>query len=165
MKSTLTLLGAVMVLLSGCATPTTAPAPVSTTVTTATTTVAASMTAPARDIAGVDPCGLLSADDVRPILSTTPPAPRREGAACAWGDGEFRGVWLSLMKAAPVEGERAIEIGSRKGVVVQEIEYTCDVRVDIDGVAIALRAVATDKTEWCPEAATALAAAVDKLGW
>lgn len=75
------------------------------------------------------------------------------------------GVWLSLMKSAPAEGKRAIDVGGRKGVVAEEMEYSCDVRVDIDGVAISLRAVASDKTEWCPEAATALAAAVGKLGW
>ncbi|MGH3860203.1 hypothetical protein [Actinokineospora sp.] len=74
-------------------------------------------------------------------------------------------MWLSLTKAAPVEGKRAVDVGGRKGVVVEEMEYACDVRVDIDGVAIDLRAVASDKTEWCPEAATALAAAVGELGW
>lgn len=152
-----------MFLLSGCAAPAPDPVPVSTAATTVTTTTTAA--APARDISGVDPCALLTADDVRPILANTPPDPRREGAACAWGDGEFRGVWLSLTKAAPVEGKRAIDVGSRKGIVAEELEYTCDVRVDIDGVAIDLRAVASDKTEWCPEAATALAAAVAKLGW
>lgn len=153
-----------MFLLSGCATPapvssTTAPPAPTTGMTTATTS------APARGISAVDPCTLLSADDLRPILANTPPGPRREGAACAWGDGEFRGVWLSLTTAAPVEGKRAIDVGGRKGVVAEELEYTCDVRVDIDGVAIDLRAVASDKTEWCPEAATALAVAVRKLGW
>ncbi|SDH79981.1 Protein of unknown function [Actinokineospora alba] len=150
-----------MFLLSGCATPAPVPSTTAPPATTTTTTTSAV----ARDISAVDPCALLSVEDVRPILANTPPAPRREGAACAWGDGEFRGVWLSLTKAEPVEGKRAIDIGGRQGVVVDELEYTCDVRVDLDGVAIDLRAVASDKTEWCPEAATALAAAVRKLGW
>jgi hypothetical protein len=160
-KSLLTLLGTAMFLLSGCATPAPAPATGTPTATAAPTTT----TVAARDISGVDPCALLSVEDVRPILANTPPAPRREGAACAWGDGEFRGVWLSLTKAAPAEGKRPIDVGGRQGVVAEEMEYTCDVRVDLDGVAIDLRAVASDKTQWCPEAATALAAAVGKLGW
>ncbi|WP_436500733.1 DUF3558 family protein [Actinokineospora sp. HUAS TT18] len=125
---------------------------------------------PSRDLAGVDPCALLTAAELTPILRDTPPDPKRENAdgqvGCAWGDGEFRGVWLSFATASAVPPvQRPVRIGARSGGVVEELEYTCDVRVEIDGVGIDLRAVASDKTDWCPEATTALTAAVAKLGW
>jgi len=124
---------------------------------------------PARSLAEVDPCALLTAPDLAPILRNTAPDPKRETAdgqvGCAWGDGEFRGVWLSFATGAAPEFKRPIQVGTRQGGVVEEMEYTCDVRVDIDGVGVDLRAVASDKVDWCPEATAALTAAVGRLGW
>lgn len=119
-----------------------------------------------RDLSKVDPCSLLTVDDLRPVLSNTAPDPRKEGdVGCAWGDGEFRGVWLSFVAGDQPKGIRAITLGGKQGVVIEDPEYTCEVATEVDAVAITLRVAASDKVEWCQEATTALTAALTKLGW
>ncbi|CRK58787.1 hypothetical protein [Alloactinosynnema sp. L-07] len=151
--------------LTGCSSPAPTAAPPSSGTPTSTSTPPG----PSRSLAEVDPCALLTGPDLAPILKDTAPDPRRDNAdghiGCAWGDGEFRGVWLSFATGDVPEFKRQVPVGTRQGGVVEELEYTCDVRVDIDGVGIDLRAVASDKVDWCPEATAALTAAVGRLGW
>ncbi|OLR94257.1 DUF3558 family protein [Actinokineospora bangkokensis] len=118
--------------------------------------------------AAPDPCTLLTPAQLAPVLGTTPAEPTPQTGdgqrACAWGDGEFHGVQLSMTEEGPAQG-RAVDVGGRPGVVEQQDEYMCQVQVHTGGLAVSTRAIASGGAELCRHAATELDAALDTAGW
>jgi hypothetical protein len=147
----------------------------------ATTTGGATSAAPpAADTQGdqawsaVDPCVLLTPAQLKPFLATTPAKPSRVDAEgrhiCAWGDGEFRSVRLSVWPPKSTEelAEGAIRqepVAGHDAQVVTDSEYTCEMQVGVPGMAVNLQTVSTDKIKLCPDTATALAIVVGRLPW
>jgi hypothetical protein len=124
--------------------------------------------------AAVDPCKLLQPAQLKPFLANTPARPSRADAdgkhICAWGDGEFRSVRLSVWQPASTDelakgAVRQVSVGGREAHVVRDAEYTCEVQVGDQRMAVNLQAVTTDKVELCGDTTTALTAVVGQLHW
>ncbi|WP_166659216.1 DUF3558 family protein [Labedaea rhizosphaerae] len=124
--------------------------------------------------AAVDPCKLLQPAQLKPFLANTPAKPSRADAdgkhVCAWGDGEFRSVRLSVWQPASTDelakdAVRQVSVGGREAHVVRDAEYTCEIQVGDQRMAVNLQAVTTDKVELCGDTTTALTAVVSQLHW
>lgn len=122
----------------------------------------------------VDPCELLTPAQLKPFLATTPAKPSRVDAEgkhiCAWGDGEFRSVRLSVWPpASPGElakgAIRQEPVAGHDAQVVNDSEYTCELQVGLPRMAVNLLTVSTDKIKLCPDTTTALAIVVGRLPW
>ena len=122
----------------------------------------------------MDPCALLKPAQLKPFLAGTPVKPGRADAdgkhVCAWGDGEFRSVRLSVWQPASTEdlargAVRQVSVGGRQAHVVRDAEYTCEIRVGDQKMAVSLETVSTDKVKLCGDTTTALSAVVAQLHW
>ncbi|TDP97126.1 uncharacterized protein DUF3558 [Labedaea rhizosphaerae] len=122
----------------------------------------------------MDPCKLLQPAQLKPFLANTPAKPSRADAdgkhVCAWGDGEFRSVRLSVWQPASTDelakdAVRQVSVGGREAHVVRDAEYTCEIQVGDQRMAVNLQAVTTDKVELCGDTTTALTAVVSQLHW
>lgn len=124
--------------------------------------------------AAVDPCKLLQPAQLKPFLAGTPVKPSRVDAGgkhvCAWGDGEFRSVRLSVWQPASTDelakgAVRQVPVGGRDAHVVRDAEYTCEIQVGDERMAVNLQAVSTDKIKLCGDTTTALTAVLGQLHW
>ena len=122
----------------------------------------------------MDPCKLLKPAQLKPFLADTPVRPGRADAdgkhVCAWGDGEFRSVRLSVWQPASTEElangtVRQVSVGGRDAHVVRDAEYSCEMQVGDQRMAVNLQTVSTDKIELCGDTTTALSAVVAQLRW
>lgn len=122
----------------------------------------------------MDPCALLKPAQLKPFLANTPVKPGRADAegkhVCAWGDGEFRSVRLSVWQPASTDdlakgAVRQVSVGGRDAHVVRDAEYTCEMQVGDQRMAVNLQAVSTDKVKLCPDTTAALTAVVTQLRW
>jgi hypothetical protein len=115
---------------------------------------------------------LLTAPDVTPYLGNEKPVPARQDEAgkplCAWGDGEFRSVRLSVWSpSAPDElskqAKRTVDVGGGTGYVTGEADFDCAVGTITGGRAVLLEIISADKTQWCPETAATLKTVLGRL--
>ena len=125
-----------------------------------------------RSWAAVDPCTLLEPAQLTAFLAKTPVKPARADAdgkhVCAWGDGEFRSVRLSVWQPASAAelakgAVRQVPVGDRTAQVVRDADYTCEMQAGDVNLAVNLQTVSMDKLKLCPDTTTALAAVVAKL--
>lgn len=122
----------------------------------------------------IDPCTLLQPGQLKPFLANTPVKPGRADAdgkhTCAWGDGEFRSVRLSVWQPASAAelgngAVRQVAVAGKQAHVVHDGDYTCEMQVGDERAAVDLQAVSMDKIKLCAETTTALTAVLTTLHW
>jgi hypothetical protein len=119
-----------------------------------------------------DPCSLLDPVDLAGYLRQTPPGEHRDPAAelptCVWGDGEFRAIGLTVWRPAAAERPPTHDtrpVHGADAVVVEDVEYTCELHWAGDAGAVRLKVVATDQESWCTETTATLDLVLTRLGW
>jgi hypothetical protein len=122
----------------------------------------------------IDPCTLLQPAQLKPFLGGNPPQATRDDAdgkhTCAWGDGEFRSVRVSVWQPASAAeltdgAVRQVSVGGHTAQVVHDGDYTCELQTGDERAAVNLQTVTMDEIKLCPDATTAFTAVVAKLRW
>lgn len=120
-----------------------------------------------------DPCTALRPDELTLYLKTTPANPTRadDGGkhVCVFGDGEFRGVWLTLWKPADAAevsgfGTRDVTVAGKKGRVDDQ-DYSCEIVLGDAQAAVSLHTVSMDQAKWCDQTEKTLTAVLPRVGW
>lgn len=119
----------------------------------------------------MDPCTLLGAPELAGYLAGGKPNGGRQDesgkAVCAWGDGEFRSVRLSVWGARADElskhAVRTVDLNGGKGYVTTEEEYDCAIGGLAGGTAVVVEVISVDKPQWCAEVGATLTAVLGKL--
>ncbi|MBO0840130.1 MAG: DUF3558 family protein [Sciscionella sp.] len=120
-----------------------------------------------------DPCGLLSSADLKPYLQGTAAHPSRSNSGgkrgCAWGDGEFRSVTVTLgghENGEPhTSGGKTVAVQGKTAQITGQDSTGCTLVMVVGPAELDLATVSTGGSDWCAVAAKTLGTAMRKLGW